>query len=124
MSGNGSCAICHRIDARERYWRDPKAAVASAVEWQRNNRERYRKNMRRAKLLRHVGRDAAAVEYASVLHGDPCAYCGARPVEIDHIQAVTKDGTNHWSNLTAACRSCNTRKGARPLLTFLDYLRA
>lgn len=43
-----------------------------------------------------------------------CAYCGARPpdaaLEIDHIVALAKGGTNDIVNLTAACRRCNSGK--------------
>lgn len=117
-SGKG-CAECHRLDARARYWRDPAAAVATAVAWQRANREQYRANMRRAKLLRHVGRDATAVAYATVLDCDPCSYCGAPSGTVDHIVPVHHGGSNAWENLTAACKSCNSRKAARPLLDYL-----
>lgn len=44
-----------------------------------------------------------------------CTYCG-RPgtdveLEVDHIVPASKGGSNHMSNLTTACRSCNQGKG-------------
>ena len=45
-----------------------------------------------------------------------CTYCGSpgtdAELEIDHIIAVAKGGSNHMSNLTTACRMCNQKKGA------------
>ena len=46
--------------------------------------------------------------------GFKCSYCGVSasesPLEIDHIQPVSLGGTNHMSNLCAACRDCNSGK--------------
>jgi|SRR6476661_547218 len=41
-----------------------------------------------------------------------CAYCGQRGgvLEVDHIQPVSKGGTNAYDNLTTACLKCNRRK--------------
>ncbi|MCH7549599.1 MAG: HNH endonuclease, partial [Candidatus Krumholzibacteriota bacterium] len=48
-----------------------------------------------------------------------CQYCGAAApnvlLEIDHIQPVSKGGTNEITNLVAACADCNRGKGAREL---------
>jgi len=48
-----------------------------------------------------------------------CTYCGASgndtELEIDHIIPVSKGGSNHISNLTTACKSCNMKKGAGTL---------
>lgn len=57
--------------------------------------------------------------YAEVLRGDPCSYCGAPTEAIDHIGARARGGEHAWGNFTAACKSCNSTKSARPLLTFL-----
>lgn len=44
-----------------------------------------------------------------------CTYCGVpgtdAELEIDHIIPIAKGGSNHISNLTTACRSCNQTKG-------------
>lgn len=46
-----------------------------------------------------------------------CLYCGERfPVREltrDHIQPRCQDGADCWTNVVAACRRCNTRKGGR-----------
>lgn len=58
-------------------------------------------------------------EYAQILAHDPCSYCGAPMEHVDHIDPLSRGGEHVWSNLTAACRSCNVSKLAKPLLEFL-----
>jgi 5-methylcytosine-specific restriction endonuclease McrA len=50
-----------------------------------------------------------------------CAYCGIEnvPLEIEHILAKSKGGSNRVSNLTLACRKCNETKGNKPIEQFL-----
>lgn len=40
-----------------------------------------------------------------------CSYCGAIANQVDHITPVEHGGTDEDSNLTAACTTCNLRKG-------------
>jgi 5-methylcytosine-specific restriction endonuclease McrA len=48
-----------------------------------------------------------------------CHYCGNHPphviLEVDHIIAVSKGGTNNEDNLITACFNCNRGKAARDL---------
>lgn len=46
-----------------------------------------------------------------------CQYCGQRTphLTIDHIVPRHLGGLHDWSNLVAACPSCNHRKGGRTL---------
>ncbi len=50
-----------------------------------------------------------------------CVYCSAEniPLEIDHIIAKSKGGSNRVSNLTLACRQCNEAKGNKQIEQFL-----
>ena len=50
-----------------------------------------------------------------------CAYCDAKEtaLQIEHIHAKAKGGSNRISNLTLACGPCNTKKGARDFKDFL-----
>lgn len=51
-----------------------------------------------------------------ILHRDQfaCRYCGARPgselLEVDHLVPRSRGGSDHHSNLVAACKTCNGRK--------------
>lgn len=47
-----------------------------------------------------------------------CVYCGskeskANALTLDHVIPQSKGGTHDFDNLVTACRSCNSRKGAR-----------
>ena len=48
-----------------------------------------------------------------------CQYCGRRgpagAMSIDHILPRSLGGNASWTNCVVACRSCNERKGNRPL---------
>jgi 5-methylcytosine-specific restriction endonuclease McrA len=50
-----------------------------------------------------------------------CAYCDARqvPLELDHLHPRSKLGSNRVSNLVAACKPCNQRKGNQDIREFL-----
>lgn len=60
-------------------------------------------------------------EYLLEKWGRQCAYCAAEnvPLQIDHIRARAKGGSNRVSNLTLACESCNIAKGANRVEVFL-----
>ena len=49
--------------------------------------------------------------------GYMCMYCGNpcadHQLTRDHVIPLSKGGRDIWSNVVAACRSCNTRKGGR-----------
>ena len=51
--------------------------------------------------------------------GFTCQYCGSTPpkvlLEVDHIVAVARGGSNDTDNLTTSCETCNRGKGARAL---------
>ncbi len=53
-------------------------------------------------------------EYLLEKWGRKCAYCGKSsvPLNIDHVVARSRGGTNRISNLTLSCRDCNESKGA------------
>lgn len=62
-----------------------------------------------------------------IRQGWTCEYC-PRPlhfktVTIDHMVPQSKGGTDHVVNLVAACRSCNSSKGARGRDVFSEARR-
>jgi 5-methylcytosine-specific restriction endonuclease McrA len=60
-------------------------------------------------------------EYLLEKWGRKCAYCGAEnvPLQIEHIDAKARGGSNRESNLALACRCCNEKKAALPVEVFL-----
>ena len=51
-----------------------------------------------------------------------CAYCSIEnvPLEVEHILARSKGGSDRLSNLTLACHPCNQRKGNQDIRDFLS----
>lgn len=60
-------------------------------------------------------------EYLLAKWGRKCVYCNALdvPLEVEHIVAKSRGGTNRVSNLTLACHECNQAKGNQELSQFL-----
>lgn len=61
-------------------------------------------------------------EYVLAKWGRKCAYCDAEnvPLNLDHIHAKSKGGSNRASNFTLACIPCNQKKGAQDIRAFLS----
>ena len=60
-------------------------------------------------------------EYLLEKWGRKCAYCDAAgvPLQIEHLHARSRGGSNRISNLALACGPCNHKKAALPLEVFL-----
>jgi len=60
-------------------------------------------------------------EYLLEKWGRQCTYCEAENIglDIDHIIARSKGGSNRVNNLTLACRPCNQSKGNQSIQEFL-----
>ena len=106
---------------RESYARHPETAYLYAVEWRGKNREKVRERNRQQQhhRQRQTRRRQDVREYAVILMGDPCCYCGKPMQVLDHIEPIALGGLHDPDNLTAACRSCNAKKRSMTLLGFL-----
>ncbi|MCA8448960.1 RNA-guided endonuclease IscB [Burkholderia vietnamiensis] len=60
-------------------------------------------------------------EYLLEKWNHACAYCDTKdvPLNLDHIVARARGGSNRVSNLVTACVPCNQKKGALPVEAFL-----
>jgi 5-methylcytosine-specific restriction endonuclease McrA len=49
-----------------------------------------------------------------------CAYCGATgvPLQVEHIVPKVRGGSDRVTNLTVACKSCNSAKGTQTAVEF------
>src|SRR5579871_2370862 len=61
-------------------------------------------------------------EYLLEKWGRKCAYCGKEgvPLEIEHINARSRGGSDRVSNLCIACHECNQQKGNTCIEEFLE----
>ncbi len=106
----------------QKVYKDPevrKAAQERTRQWALDHPEQARANARNAKYKRkNVPGQYTAADIAAIMKAQKrkCAYCRIkldRKYHIDHIQPVSKGGTNDRSNLQITCVQCNLGKGAR-----------
>jgi 5-methylcytosine-specific restriction endonuclease McrA len=98
-------------DAKAVYQRRYRAAHPNAV-WNDNHRKRGA-----------IIRDLTAGQWRDIraYFLDCCAYCGRQVTDLtqDHLVPLIQGGQHTAENIVPACRSCNSRKGAKSLLAFL-----
>ncbi len=100
-----------------------------AREYQRQNPEKVnfhssqRSAMRRSAEGKFTAEDISRIREAQ---GEKCAACRisfmVRKESIDHINPLTKGGSNWPSNLQLLCGSCNSRKKNKDSLDFMREL--
>ncbi len=105
---------------------NPEKAKLSLDTWKRNNPEvmRFHEKKRRARKAGAVGSHTYAEWKARMAYfGHRCAYCLTPLVRAtrDHIVPLVRGGANYIDNVVPACKLCNNRKHARPLLQFLQH---
>lgn len=130
---------------KAQYEREKATAIAKAVEWNRQNKDRRKAivaayseanpDQRRAvKARRRARANAAPGSYTKQDVRDildrqrwECAACAISlrgGYEVDHIQPLSRGGSNWPSNLQALCMPCNRSKGAREPAEFVRYVAA
>ena len=61
-------------------------------------------------------------EKIKLLSGNKCSYCGVDDdLALDHIFPKKYGGQDVGDNLIYACRSCNSSKGKKDLMEWMDY---
>ena len=109
-----------RLNSEERAAVKRVKAIYRVNEWGRNNPEALRVSRvrrqarRRARLAKADGVfTKEQFEARWNLYGGSCWMCGGRADSMDHVIPLARGGSNWPANLRPACRSCNSRKGAR-----------
>jgi 5-methylcytosine-specific restriction endonuclease McrA len=75
--------------------------------------------IKKSRRGKHLRRDVPPLNNHELFRRDGymCMYCGTpqRQSQLtrDHVVPFSKGGRDRWSNVVAACRTCNTRKGCR-----------
>ena len=124
--------------ARNSYWRNwekkkqqreanAEAIHASSKIWRQNNLEKdAAKSRRRYAKKRGATGSHSLEEFISLCkrHSWRCFYCGCqltrKTVTEDHVVPVSKGGTDNIDNIVPACCPCNSRKGAKSILEFIE----
>lgn len=76
-------------------------------------RMRAANQRRRASIKTNTNNAPTAAQLKSIVEL-PCCYCGQPgPSTVDHYIPLARGGTHTLDNLRPACRSCNSRKGAK-----------
>ena len=100
-----------RVSARQRAYRAANPAIFAE-----------QKRTRRAALM-GVERTLTDKEWGAIVDsfGRACAYClrVGLTLEQDHVLAISKGGAHAAGNIVPSCKSCNSRKGNRGILSML-----
>lgn len=136
-SWNAANRASRNAKARERYAANREKEHERQGRYREANRETTRKASRRwnktpagkasKAVVRYQRRDAAQELVPGVTRpqierlmalADHCHYCGRKfsarlTKTLEHVIPLAKGGEHKLSNLTIACRSCNSAKGAR-----------
>lgn len=119
--------------ARAWYKENRERAIAARIAWVRSNPDKWlviskrwsdsnplkvaEKNRRRRATLSKVENTLTYQEWEAVVQsfGGCCVYCGSdnKKITMDHIQPISKGGAHSKENVVPACKSCNSRKGAK-----------
>ena len=129
---------------REYYRTHPDQVKAIGKAWRKENPDRVKTNTRSYRLS-HIekhrvdgakrralkakapvgsftGKDWSEMKAA---YGYRCVYCQRKkPLTQDHVIPLIKGGMHDKSNIVPACRSCNSRKNARPAPPYQPVLYA
>jgi 5-methylcytosine-specific restriction endonuclease McrA len=123
--GYSSRKVFFVCDCDHPVWSMAREVFCSAL----SRMQRYQHRWRRIQLLKDAdGRHTQEeMERIVIAQRERCIYCNVRFSERvrpskDHIVPQTFGGTNYASNLVAACRSCNSRRGNTPFFTYCRLL--
>lgn len=111
---------------RSYYDRNKGREAAYMVEWRAKNPEKCAQNQRnhRARKRGAPGSHTPAdVRRLFDLQRGMCAVCRCglpKPFHVDHVQALSRGGSNDATNLQLLCGPCNTSKHAKDPIDFMQ----
>lgn len=141
---DGRCLFCSKnYDSvyMKKYYEENKDTIKqNSSEWARNNKEAHRiscnkasrawkaknrktvyyTNSKRAALIKDAGTFTQEEWYGLIeLYDFACLACGdkSKPLTVDHIIPISKNGSNTIDNIQPLCLSCNCSKNDK----IIDY---
>ena len=96
-----------------------KAIVKKYLASDKGRAKRARGNHKRRLRAKNARCTLTAAEWQDIknIYKNRCVYCGEiKTLEMDHIIPISKGGDHVKENIVPACRSCNAKKGDRPVL--------
>lgn len=121
-----SCILTRYPSSREQR----RGATAA---YRKRHPERWAALHRLAQFRRRTARDATSdgsvtdAFLVALYATERCAYCGSQTPRdqrtAEHLTPLARGGVHQASNLTMACRSCNSAKGARTLEEFMEAMK-
>ena len=109
------------VKESERYESRKESVLLKKKEWRANNKDKQtlqseKRRAREANTSNSLTQEEW--EYIKVYFENKCAYCGKDlSLERDHVIALTKGGGLEYGNIVPACKSCNSSKGNKDLLS-------
>jgi 5-methylcytosine-specific restriction endonuclease McrA len=104
--------------------KNKKAELEQKRIWASNNKDKIRlySSNRRANK-RNSDKALVTDTDFSNLYLQPCAYCGAKAEQIDHIIPLARGGRHAIGNLAPSCTKCNQSKGSKLLIEWKYKVR-
>ena len=110
------------------YWSYANLAMAHTAVDRKQEKYATFNYMIRAKLFKGLIEESMNIrtifddEKIKLLSGSKCSYCGSiENLALDHIFSKKSGGRDAGDNLIYACRSCNSSKGRKDMMEWMDY---
>lgn len=109
--------------ATHKVWRERNRERIALIrrQWQQNNLQKHADRQQRRRAWKRNCPVIESVSRAEIIarDGTACYLCGrvlnVNEVTLDHVHPLSRSGSHTTSNIRIACRSCNSRKGAKLL---------
>ena len=122
------CRDCKANDRAKRYKADSATEISRVIQWRNKNWERLKPKMleyrhRRMAREKQAPGDHTAADVQSILKSQrhKCASCKTSlkmGYHVDHIQPLSKNGSNDKFNLQMLCARCNLVKSNKDPMTW------
>lgn len=113
-----TCKTC--ANDYNRQWHKDNAEYHRAIsrQWKKDHPEQHRMNeQKRNATKRKLPATLSQEQWEgmNVLYNNSCAYCGQQSCSLvqEHILPIAQGGGYTANNIVPACKSCNSKKGAR-----------